>query len=236
MIRPKIKAKIKIQPLKIDFKHFCLDMVAEYINIQLNSHKDWINSFLHSLIRDIIINSKDSDNFRNRLGGLPRYDLGIPKGKQDAFIYAIADQVGKNTKIKFSKIKRQGSNLKGKVSIRMVKSDYSDVLGLPEASVVTEKGVILPVLEWVLLKGDTIIKLPTGPENAGSIGFKVVYKRGTGRSTGATMEETSDASELFRISPTYSGTEDDNWLTRAITESIDSIGQEIARYFESTVF
>ena len=118
----------------------------------------------------------------------------------------------------------------------MVKSRYGDVLGLPEASVVTEKGVILPVLEWVLLKGDTIIKLPTGPENAGSIGFKVVYKRGTGRSTGATMEETSDASELFRISPTYSGTEDDNWLTRAITESIDSIGQEIARYFESTVF
>ena len=69
----------------------------------------------------------------------------------------------------------------------------------------TEKGANLPWIEWLLLKGDEIIITD----------YHVEPKIGTGRSGLATMKAGGDYT-VGRVNPAYSGTQDDNFITRAL--------------------
>jgi hypothetical protein len=69
----------------------------------------------------------------------------------------------------------------------------------------TEKGANLPWIEWLLLKGDEIIITD----------YHVEPKIGTGRSGLATMKAGGEYT-VGRVNPAYSGTQDDNFITRAL--------------------
>ena len=72
---------------------------------------------------------------------------------------------------------------------------------MPNAKVVTENGTALPRLKWLLTLGDKIIITE----------FEVEYKDGSGRSGLASMSEGG----TFRVNPSFSGTEENNFITRA---------------------
>lgn len=84
---------------------------------------------------------------------------------------------------------------------------YLEVLELPEAVQITEKGEILPWLEWLLTYGSTIVVID---------GYGVKYAS-AGRSGGAVMIEGYNFGKPFMVDPLYSGTKSDNFITRAIS-------------------
>jgi len=85
--------------------------------------------------------------------------------------------------------------------------------------VVTEKGESLPWIEWLLKRGDDII-----------ISDYHVVEGDHGRTGMATMKPGGNY-KVSRVNPSFSGTEDDNFVTRAL----DGKEMEIANILASSL-
>ena len=108
----------------------------------------------------------------------------------------------------------------GSFSLSMIKSDYSDVLSSAAAVVVTDKGVSLEWLRWLLLFGDkTIIKdyeVKLGPHPNSRSGNGIMIGKGGSR---------------WSVPSGFAGVAKKNW----ITESIDSVESEITNLLQSAL-
>ena len=105
----------------------------------------------------------------------------------------------------------------GKFSIKMVKSDFSDLLALSSASFVSEGGYNIPWLKWLLIEGDSVIISDYYYQN----------RFGTGRTGFGTMRKGG----AWRIPPEYAGNITDNWITRAVDASVSEIDNLISTLF-----
>ena len=111
-----------------------------------------------------------------------------------------------------------GGRFKGGLEIKAIKRDYSDVLYLPESVFTTEKGSDLRWLEWLLLEGDNAIILD----------YSIMYgnfKRS--RTGGGIMVQRKGSS--WRVPPEFSGTIDNNFVTRALDEASVEIEDTIVK-------
>lgn len=110
------------------------------------------------------------------------------------------------------------------LNIQMIKSKWEDVLGSSAAVVTTDKGQELHWLQWLLTEGDKIIvreydvsyNIPQGMKSRSGQAVMIGKKRGR-----------------WRVPPEYSGTTNNNFITRAL-ENIDDpiskiVEQEIKR-------
>jgi hypothetical protein len=228
MAKMQLTGKIRVKFKPNEFTRMILDITDRRINTRLNSIIPELLSFVQNLAYKIILASSDSDKINTY--GLPAWQLGIPFGKQGELVRAVAQAVSDSVTIKKTKVKRiEGSrNISGKIGIFIIPSDYLNIISLPEGNIPTEKGDNLPILKWILTLGDNV----TPEENRG---FKVVLKRGTGRSGGATTVEAG-TDHYFKIPSSYSGTEDDNWLTRAFKEQSDYFKSEIKKFVQTRIF
>jgi hypothetical protein len=94
------------------------------------------------------------------------------------------------------------NNLSGGISINIQPASFVNLLSLQEGFT-TYSGGTLHWLDWLLLKGDSII----------IIDYQYNPKIGLGRSKLGNMK----AGGSFRVPPQFSGSEDDNFITRALT-------------------
>jgi hypothetical protein len=118
----------------------------------------------------------------------------------------------------------RGRGLEGGIALEVLKSDYSDLLNLPGVTYITKNGFSVPWLEWLLFSGDTMVL----------IGYEILYnpnKPGSSR-TGPIMVP-SKKKPGWKVPANFSGTTDDNFLTRALrpleNELQDIIEQEVNR-------
>ncbi len=95
-----------------------------------------------------------------------------------------------------------------RLNVQPVSND--NLLSLPSSVVVTEDGVSLPWLQWMLTYGDKPIIAD----------FGVFYKEGVGRSEGAIMVKNIGP---FMIDPRYSGVSGNNFITRALNNKAADI-------------
>jgi len=164
-----------------------------------------INRDFRKLVNDVILAQPEIQELS---GGILQGAFGIPRGMEAAAIDNIITAIVDSVFIELRDIKESGGrDLKGGMSIYIQPSNFSNLLSLPTGSV-TIKGGSIPWLQWLLTAGDKVL-----------IGdFDVHYKSGLGRSGLAHMRAKSGA---FRVPPSYSGTEDNNFITRAFigTES-----------------
>lgn len=119
-----------------------------------------------------------------------------------------------NITVIFDKFKLSGSQLRGRYEISMIKGDWSDVLAAPEAKQITEKGVALPWLQWLLIEGDKVIIRD----------YELTMGKKPGRAGGKIMVKNKGR---WRVPPQYSGTTNDNFVTRAI----DGIAPQFEQIF-----
>lgn len=190
------------------FERHVLDSLARQINVKIQRHKVALRAFVRDLTYDLIMNCPEANELRN--GGKLAAELGLVAGTENEFVDTIAREVAKNLRVSISKARRKGRGIGGGIKIGIIKSNYSDVFALDIAKYVTAKADILPQLEWLITAGDRIIISDYG----------VRFKKGAGRSGGAYMHKLDKkVVRPFRIDPKYSGTEDDNWLTRAFTDN-----------------
>tara|TARA_R110002020_G_scaffold5803_4_gene23799 strand:+ start:14830 stop:15462 length:633 start_codon:yes stop_codon:yes gene_type:complete len=147
-------------------------------------------------------------------GGQLRYDFGIPAGV-DVVTPIISAVVGAIF-VQASPVNLVGGQFKGSVQFHMQPTDLSNLLSLPQGKIITEKGASLPWLQWLLTLGDQIIIAD----------FGVVYGTGLGRSGGGQM---SSVARPFKVNSTFSGTADNNFVTKAIYRKRKDIANLIKR-------
>jgi len=90
---------------------------------------------------------------------------------------------------------------------------YFNVLDLPGAVQISEKGEVLSWLDWLLTYGSTVVIINN---------YGVKYMN-SGRSGGANMIEGYNYGRGFMVDPAFSGTYGDNFVTRAISAHKDAI-------------
>jgi hypothetical protein len=123
--------------------------------------------------------------------------FGLSPGAPIDAVNAIVSAVSTAITVDFKPI---SNRLEGGVTFRFQPKDFVDILGLPQGHQMTEMGVDLPWLEWLLLKGDAVV-----------VKGYLYQPSSSGRSGGGTM----DIGGVFRVAPQFSGTADDNFITRA---------------------
>lgn len=107
-----------------------------------------------------------------------------------------------------------GSKIIGDIIITAIPADYSDVLGSAAASYRTDKGDDIPWLSWLLLQGDMIV---VASHKAVYDADKAKFSR-----TGTDIMLPTDG-EGWRVPPEFSGTVDNNFVTRAIAMALPDL-------------
>ena len=151
-----------------------------------------------------------------RTGGLYslKSQFGITSGNADAAVSAITNSVANSITVEIKAI--DPKNLKGGIEFRIQPENFNNLLSLQEGFTTTKKGQNLHWMDWLLLKGTQMI----------IIGYR--YEPSTqGRSGGGTMVGGSS----WRVPPQFSGTQQDNFITR----SLSGRDQEIENIFKEFV-
>ena len=144
-------------------------------------------------------------------------EFGLPNG--GSRINNIIQVWLDNIQFKSKKTTIRSGKINNTLQLTMIRSDYSDVLTLPDASITTEKGQILPWLEWLLRFGDRVIIRD----------FDVSFQRGRlGRSRSGLAVMVKGKSKKWRVPSEFAGTATNNFVTRAL----DSVQSDIEKLVE----
>lgn len=147
-------------------------------------------------------------------------ELGIPSGENksriDAIFVALVDQIEINIT---PLVYRQGRT-SGGIQVLIGPDAWEPLLEIAEANIQTSE-YDLEWLRWVLKQGDKIIV----SEHFVSFGINL------GRSGSAIM--ISDPGSSWRVPPEYSGTTNDNFITRAFKDNIDTYTIAINNFLKS---
>ena len=160
--------------------------------------------------------------------------FGIPAGEAKSRVWKIIETVVNNIEVSFTRISIRGTNFGGGFTVGAVISDFSDVLNLPEAHIITDKGEDLPWLEWLLKKGNTII---IGDYSIKFGDYTSSHGFWNSRSGKAIMIKQDGG--LWRVPPQYAGTVRNNWLTHSIADMseawLDMIGDVMQEQIEKAI-
>jgi hypothetical protein len=186
--------------------------VEKYFNRNIDSVADAIGDIL---VKYIV----QQPEYTSLTSGTLQYELGIPNPVER--MNEILGVIKSGAIVKRKPLTIKSSGISGGIKIQMVKKDFSDLLSLGSATLITEKGDQLNWLEWLLLAGDTIIvsehSFILGPSPYSRTGFGI-------------MKESVGG--IWRIPPEYAGTIGDNWITRAIDASAKEIENTIEKLFQ----
>lgn len=145
-----------------------------------------------------------------------RYELGIIN--PTARLLNIIDTLTRNIETEFTPFTAEGDTFKGGLIINAVKSDYSDIIHLPDSIVVTEKGVELEWLRWLLMEGRKVI----------ISGWDVEFGP-FGRTGGAHMIMGGN----WKVPSEYAGRPNDNFIINAIRDLQEPLKEQIEQCIQS---
>jgi len=134
-----------------------------------------------------------------------RGELGLKRADATSAANSIAKTVSEAISVTFDRgLGTKG--IKGGILLNIQPRDYQNVLNISKASVFYKPNDRLDWLDWLLNKGDSII--------VSGFHFEPVTNRKVdgGRTGLGTMKKGGS----WRIDPVYSGTSDDNFITRAL--------------------
>jgi len=152
-------------------------------------------------------------------GGVLRFDFGLTGDPGPQIVNAVVESL----QIKIEKTRGNANGISGGITLSVQPSDYSNLLTLPVAMQALEIEGSIPWLEWLLFSGDSIIIAHYGVE----------YGAGLGQSGGAHMVRLKDAPfGPFKVNSAFSGTIDNNFITRAMSRVSSEIKNTIIGAFK----
>lgn len=188
--------------------------ISELVNDIINRNLQSIVNSVQALIPSWISSQPEIQSLLSSDPSSLAGQFGIPGGNT-GIVNRIIGAVSNATEIKFV---RYNANLKGGLELRFQPSNFNNLLGLPEGHV-KYAGTDLHWLDWLLKQGDTIIV----------INYQYNPQTGLGRSKLGNMIEGGS----FRVPPQFSGTEDNNFITRAFIGSTQE--QQITNIIEKVL-
>lgn len=205
------KGKIKIIDSNNKIENNVLDACRDELKKMFTKAIPKIRADVINLTVDALSGSPEIQSLKH---GTLKFDFGLTEDPTTAIIYAVANSI--NVYFKGLRLnKRSTTNV---LSIYIQPSDFQNLLNLPDAYSVTELGNSLPWLKWLLTAGDAILIK----------GYHVEYGNSpNSRSGGAIMVPQS----IFKVNSAFSGTEDDNFITRALA----NYDKELATIVEKSI-
>lgn len=183
-----------------------------------------LNKRLNTGVLRNLLRSKTRDILQDAIESQPEYmSLADPSGElkgalgvvdSATALNAIVRTVVRSIEVRISPMRVVGTSIYGTITISAVPSDLSDVLSLSSGKYNTEKGETIPWLEWLLTRGDEII-IAT---------HDVVFdpKLSAYSRTGGPVMKVSSSG--WRVPPAFSGTIDNNFITRAVAAALPEVG------------
>jgi len=180
-----------------DFSKKIYSSIAEQLNGRAKKNRSTVESKIRLSIDSWI---RDQPEIKDLLGSSERsmnYLFGLEPGKAERAVEHIVRAISESIIIELPKI---SNTLESKIQFRLKPSLFGRLILDSSASVITENGTRLEWLNWLLQEGDKIII------------YGYHYRTGNeGRSGGGTMVKRG----VFRVPPEFSGTIDNNFITRA---------------------
>lgn len=172
------------------------------------------NKLRQYILSSVISSIRNQPEYASILSGSLKGEFGIPNPSQR--LNAILEKIESSLFTDYKKPFIKGNGISGGFSIGIIKSDFSDILSMSEAVIISEKNTSLEWLKWLLLEGDkTII---TGYE------FQLSSPN---RSRSGKGIMSPSFSGVWKVPGAFSGTMENNWLTRAV----ESVSKDIESYF-----
>ena len=204
-----LNGKIKILDSDVVIQRKILDSLKSGLKLIFNKSRSKIESEVRNIIVEALSNCPEINSLRS---GKLRLDFGLDSDPTSEIIYAVAN----STFVSFRDFKLQTSGTSVALNIYVQPTDCQNLLALPGSSVTTEAGASLPWLQWLLTSGDAII----------ITGYSVEYKGSpTSRSGSAIMVPNG----VFKVDSSFSGTADDNFISRAINKYQDRIKESVEK-------
>ena len=184
-------------------------VIANHMNKKIQNNKSRAERQIKGLIRGWIEEQPEVASLKAQ-GELRSLNakFGLPPGVPDIAIEAIIQALVASVNVTFKKV---NSRVSGGIEFNIKGDVILDILNIPEGTVITEKGVPLNWLQWLLTRGNTAVVS----------GYKYIPIH-HGRSGGGLMMRGS----VFRVEPlSFAGTVDNNFVTRAFSGR----GRELSR-------
>lgn len=211
--------ELRITTSKIKFdKRQLNSLIAERLNSQIRFATGFVKNKIQNLAHTIL---KDTDFYREFASGSPlTAELGIPLGEAHSRIDVIVGSIAQSLDIVTNKIGSNQFILNLQIQINLTQESIEFLTSLNSANVNTDNGDRLPWLSWVLKEGDSIIISD----------YTFMYKAG-GRSGSGVMIPYKNWSVPSR----YSGTIDDNWITRAFADNEEQILEVLSEVYSAAL-
>jgi len=183
-----------------------LEAIAKQANKVFARLTKQVQNKIYPIIYNAVHDSPEMNSVRS---GKLKFDFGLTFDPTTAIATAVAD----SCQVYAENVRVVAGKINGGIVINIQPKSYLNVLNIPQAVNIIEDGSELPWLEWLTLYGNQIIIAD----------FGVKYVDG-GRTGGAIMVEQA---KPFRVDPNYSGSEQDNFISRSISRAIPQLNQII---------
>jgi len=215
------KASLKLVESKKEIEKRIVKALAIDINKALDKVITRSLKPIQDLVKISILNQPEVSSLS---GGQLAGEFGLPDGRNR--IESIVQIWTKGIKISKNKAILKNGKIQAGFTINMVPSDYSDVLSSPFAALVTEKGQQLNWLEWLLRFGDRAIIRD----------YNITFDSSkTKRSrTGIAIMQGARGS-TWRVPPQFAGTDNNNFVTRALDDIQDEVTLIIQNQLKSAI-
>lgn len=190
-----------------------LQEIQKVLDPILNKAISGITTELKAVVASSLRNQPE---YTSLMAGTLKAEFGLPDSSVvDSVINAMVDSLiitKQNITIKSK------SGISGGLTLNMIRSDFSDIIGLEFANITTED-YSLPWLKWLLLEGTSNIVN----------NYEVLYGPSPYSRSGLAIMKNSESD--WSVPSRFSGTETDNWTTRAIR----SIEKDIYKIIQKNI-
>lgn len=192
--------------------------ISANINKIFNKAIPKIENDLKFLLAEAI---RSQPEYSSLMAGTLKAELGLP---DSSIVQQTVDYFVENIRVTKNNIKYSSKGLLGNISIELFSdSSVNSAVNSDFANIQDVKGYIIPWLQWLLLEGSAILIK----------NYEVKYGNSPySRSGMAIMVQSNDS---WSVPNMFAGQINDNWITRAINSSEQSIVNIIASNIENAI-
>jgi hypothetical protein len=215
------KARIQITESTASVSAKVLFEVVEQVDKRMRAAAPQINLLVGELIEAKI---RATPHVRSLISGQLQADFGLNIGEAEEAIDTLLFVVKRSVKVNLG-VKNRGAlgNLAWSMSVSILPEGFSEVLKGIGAYKSPRSGEFIPWMEWLLTKGTTVIYDDF---------FVAKGEFKTSRSGFALMFPSGQSGRLFRVDPSFSGTEEDNFVVNTIASLLPEIGNIMFSYLQ----
>jgi len=212
----KIKASLTIQnPNQVEKD--IIKAIDRHLTSKMSGIHIRIATRTSELIREELMASSETNSI---LSGKLRAELGVADASSE--LESIFDAIAQKVKVSVKKTTSSSRGVSMHVKISAVPLDIDSIAG-SLGTYTTKKGTQIPWFKWLTTLGDRVIVrdyiTETGKPRVSRTGDMIMVKGKSG----------------WRVPPEFSGTEEDNFVTRATDKILPKLGDFIRETVEGSL-